>query len=78
MLWFDFFFGLFFLNQFKFFKLGWKFSNQIEIFIFFDNLSIKKGKYLFTFLYPILSYSHWVPLDLFYPPATLPFPPNPH
>ena len=32
VLWFDFVFGLFFLNQFKFFKLGWNFSNQIEIY----------------------------------------------
>ena len=43
-----FFFGLFFLNQFKFFKLGWNFSNQIEIFkpvyFFFWSSIYKKGK----------------------------------
>ena len=76
MLWFDFFFFWFI------FSTSLNFSNQIEIFkpvyFFFGHLSIKKGKHLSTFLYPILSYSRWVPLDLCYPPATLPLPPNPH
>ena len=87
MLWFDFFFGLFFLNQFKFFKpvsifqTGLKFSNQIEIFkpvyFFFGHLSIKRenislhSSILFS---PILAEF----LLIYYPPATLPLPPNSH
>ena len=71
------FFGLIFLNQFKFFKLGWNFSNQIEIFkpvYFFWSSIYKKGKISLYIPLSNISYSHWVPLDLFYPPATLPFP----
>ena len=62
-------------HQFKFFKPDRNFQTSL---FFFGHLSIKKGKYLFAFLYPILSYSRWVPLDLCYPPATLPLPPNLH
>ena len=40
--------GLYFLNQFIFFK---------PVYFFWSSI-YKKGKYLFTFLYPILSYSH--------------------
>ena len=35
---------------------------------------MKNGKYHFTFLYPILSYSRRVPLDLFYPQLLYPYP----
>ena len=68
-----------FFFRFNFFKPVWifqnglNFSNQIG---FFCQLSIKKGKCHFTFLCSILSYSCWVPADLFYLPATLPFPPK--
>ena len=52
------FFWFIFLNQFKFFKLGWNFSNQIEIFkpvnFFFWSSIYKKGK---ISLYIPLSYS---------------------
>ena len=53
MLWFDFFFGLFFLNQFKFFKPDRNF--QTSLFFFWSSI-YKKGK-IYISLHPSILFS---------------------
>ena len=82
MLWFVFFFGLFFLNQFKFFKLGWNFQTRLkfsnQFIFFFGHLSIKREN---IFLRSSILFSPILAeflLIYYIPQLLLPLPPNSH